>query len=299
MLALLAYHLSHLQVTPVPSHLHNLSQAAHSAAQGKIGSGFDVASAVYGSCIYRRFSPSILSELGEAGEVGFAGKLRGVVEAEWDVGVQRERVKVPAGLRLVMADVDCGSKTPGMVRGVLDWRARNPDAAGKLWGRLQDANDALADELVRLSTAADGATPTTSSTTSTIQTNKYTALTNLISRVRHLTRTMSQFSGVPIEPPSQTALLDACTALPGVIGGVIPGAGGFDAAVLVIEEGEDVLEGLERFCDGWRGLAGTGGDERVRVLGVREEMEGARVEDVADYSAWSAWEGKLEGGCVM
>lgn len=40
--------------------LHNLAQAAHCAAQGKVGSGFDIATAVYGSCRYRRFSPSFL-----------------------------------------------------------------------------------------------------------------------------------------------------------------------------------------------------------------------------------------------
>jgi phosphomevalonate kinase len=47
--------------------LHNLAQAAHCAAQGKVGSGFDVAAAVYGTCVYRRFSPSILSNIGEPG----------------------------------------------------------------------------------------------------------------------------------------------------------------------------------------------------------------------------------------
>lgn len=41
--------------------VHSIAQAAHSAAQGKIGSGFDVSSAVYGSQRYIRFSPSVLS----------------------------------------------------------------------------------------------------------------------------------------------------------------------------------------------------------------------------------------------
>ena len=35
--------------------LHNLSQLAHAIAQGKIGSGFDVAAAVYGTQVYSRF----------------------------------------------------------------------------------------------------------------------------------------------------------------------------------------------------------------------------------------------------
>lgn len=40
--------------------IHNLAQIAHSFAQGKIGSGFDISSAVYGSQLYSRFSPSII-----------------------------------------------------------------------------------------------------------------------------------------------------------------------------------------------------------------------------------------------
>lgn len=43
--------------------VHNLSQYCHCLAQGKIGSGFDVASAVYGSQIYRRFDPSPMASL--------------------------------------------------------------------------------------------------------------------------------------------------------------------------------------------------------------------------------------------
>lgn len=40
--------------------IHNLSQFCHSLAQGKVGSGFDVSSAVYGSQLYSRFTPTFL-----------------------------------------------------------------------------------------------------------------------------------------------------------------------------------------------------------------------------------------------
>ena len=36
-------------------------------------------------------------------------------------------------------------------------------------------------------------------------------------------RDMGTRAGVPIEPPEQTALLDACIAWPGVIAGGVPG----------------------------------------------------------------------------
>lgn len=42
---------------------HNLAQYVHSLAQGKIGSGFDVSAAIWGSHIYRRFSVECLGSL--------------------------------------------------------------------------------------------------------------------------------------------------------------------------------------------------------------------------------------------
>lgn len=41
--------------------VHKISQAAHCAGQGKIGSGFDVSTASFGSQRYVRFSPSVLN----------------------------------------------------------------------------------------------------------------------------------------------------------------------------------------------------------------------------------------------
>lgn len=41
---------------------HNLAQYIHCLAQGKVGSGFDVSAAVFGSHIYTRFDPSVLQQ---------------------------------------------------------------------------------------------------------------------------------------------------------------------------------------------------------------------------------------------
>lgn len=47
--------------------IHNLAQLAHCAAQGKVGSGFDVSSAIWGSQLFRRFDPKVLKTLLEDG----------------------------------------------------------------------------------------------------------------------------------------------------------------------------------------------------------------------------------------
>ena len=41
--------------------------------------------------------------------------------------------------------------------------------------------------------------------------------------IRGKMREMGSAAGVPIEPPEQTELLNACTSVAGVIGGGVPG----------------------------------------------------------------------------
>ncbi|KAL0944542.1 phosphomevalonate kinase [Colletotrichum truncatum] len=243
--------------------LHNLAQAAHCAAQGKVGSGFDVAAAVFGSCRYRRFSPSLLSDLGAPGAPGFAEALERKVDEvlAWDVEVDKDGVSLPAGVCLRMCDVDCGSQTVGMVKKVLEWRKNEPEASKKLWDDLQSKNEALADVLKAGKTEGIGAA---------------------VGDVRKLIREMGQGSGVPIEPESQTELLDALQKVEGVLGGVVPGAGGFDALALVMRDDEATKKRVEEFLEGWSREKGA----RVKLLDVVGEMEGARREELGVYAGW-------------
>ncbi|KAK5129328.1 hypothetical protein LTR08_003586 [Meristemomyces frigidus] len=257
--------------------LHNLAQASHCAAQGKVGSGFDIASAVYGSCLYKRFSPDILSHHVEPGQPKFASQLRHIVDEtdeadRWDTEIRKDEVKLPKGLRLVMCDVSCGSQTPGMVKQVLAWRKENADEANAIWQDLQNANDSLAKELRAL---AESDTR-----------QSYEHLKQGFARIRELIRRMSERSGVPIEPSSQTELIDACEAIPGVVGGVVPGAGGYDAISLLVEDNETTLNELAKLLSGWTfksEASGQPGDGRVSMLDVREEMVGVRAEDATSY----------------
>ena len=282
--AVLSYYIpsagAELQTEAGKARLHNLAQAAHCTAQGKIGSGFDIAAAVYGSCIYKRFSPSILEQIGEVGMSGFAGRLKSVVDDDgtskiWDTQIDQSAVTVPRGLRLVMCDVDCGSETPGMVKKVFSWRNENPEEAALLWATLQKGNNDLAAELQRLSKMSN--------------TTTYQELRDIILTIRSLIREMSQKAGVPIEPQVQTALIDACSRVSGVVGGVVPGAGGFDAVALLIEDDDDTVKRLRGLLDDYH-VDGAEGDGatigKVRLLGVKQEMEGVRAEKASIYSDW-------------
>jgi ERG8-type phosphomevalonate kinase len=53
------------QLTSAPARrlVHNVAQFVHCLAQGKVGSGFDVSAAVFGSQLYTRFNPAVLQPL--------------------------------------------------------------------------------------------------------------------------------------------------------------------------------------------------------------------------------------------
>lgn len=243
--------------------LHNLAQAAHCAAQGKVGSGFDVAAAVYGSCRYRRFSPALLESLPEPGTAGFAPALVELVaRREWDTEVAKDAVHVPPGLAVRMCDVDCGSQTVGMVKQVLAWRQAAPDAARALWDGLQADNEALGAALAA---------------------GRLDDLPAAVAAVRERIRAMGRESGVPIEPESQTALLDALiAAVDGVYAGVVPGAGGFDALALLMKDDAETEAQVKDFAAAW----GKEHGGAVRLLAVKGEMEGIRKETLDQYAGW-------------
>lgn len=284
--ALVAAIVIHRTVQPeelpaVRDKLHNLAQAAHCAAQGKVGSGFDIAAAAYGSCLYRRFSPSVLSGLGDVGSPQFEGRLFTVVEDlntenPWDTECVDFGFKLPRGLQMVLCDVDCGSQTPGMVKKVLEWREQNRADAEMLWTGLQRNNEKLRLELKRLAQNRN-----------IVQ--NYDELGNLITRTRMWIKTMTKKTGVPIEPEVQTELLNTLSQIDGVIGGVVPGAGGYDALVLLVKDDPAVKDAIREQVEDWKSSVEDdfgGKIGKVRLLGVGYGSEGLRNELGMRYSGW-------------
>ncbi|KNG81013.1 phosphomevalonate kinase [Aspergillus nomiae NRRL 13137] len=263
--------------------LHNLAQAAHCAAQGKVGSGFDVAAAIYGSCLYRRFSPSILESVGDAGSPGFEERLFAVVEDAdpknpWDTECLDFGMRLPRGMQMVLCDVECGSNSPSMVKKVLEWRKQNQQEADLLWAALQSNNERLCLQLKQLAQSPDQESL-----------EDFNDVRNLIQRSRNHLRSMTRKAGVPIEPRVQTELLDAVSAIDGVIGGVVPGAGGYDAIAVLIRDDQEVLRKLNELFENWEskveddfgGKIGT-----VRLLGVRHGSDGVKNELLDQYAGW-------------
>lgn len=276
--------------------IHNVAQLAHCQAQGRVGSGFDVSSAVYGSQRYERFSASAISELLAQGTPARSPPLSALYDAlrpggansAWDGSVAP--ISLPPGLCLVLGDIDAGSNTPSLVGAVSRWRASDPVVAAALWTELAAANERVEMLLRHLATLSSNV-----SYSSTLErlakapaaewvgdepvSRALTDLAQAFLCVRSLLRDMGSAAGVPIEPPEQTALLDRCMALPGVVLCGVPGAGGYDAiCCLVLGEGarKAVLDSWRNAPDGETNvcpLLTTAGGSGIRVVDTPVEAK--------------------------
>ncbi|KAK0226085.1 phosphomevalonate kinase [Armillaria fumosa] len=244
---------------------HNLAQYVHCLAQGKVGSGFDVSSAVFGSHIYTRFAPGVLTDL--MGDDSTSQPLLPVLSPfneAWNYRVQP--FQLPPLTRIMLADVDTGSDTPSLVGKVLKWRNQDAERANALWAALDQLNQSLAQTLIQISNlytvdpqsyesavkyisslnhfqwlANPDAPPEEMPVISTFyeahiisEVGEINFSERLNASIREKMREMGTLADVPIEPEGQTRLLDACIAQAGVIGGGVPGAGGYDAVWLLV-----------------------------------------------------------------
>lgn len=230
--------------------IHNLAQIAHCKAQGKIGSGFDVASATFGSIIYQRFEPSIITDLLEANDDSLR-KLAYLVDTQ-DWNMTHDICALPPGIRLLMGDVKGGSETPKMVAQLLKWRQVNPERCGEVWFDLNQSNTNLMDGLMELSDLAlskpnvynqillefSSKQPNYIFSSSHEAANPIKKIVSAIKHIRNNLKSMTNEADVAIEPESQTLLLDAVSQINGVFGGVVPGAGGYDAICVLVASSE-------------------------------------------------------------
>ncbi|CAI5759315.1 unnamed protein product [Candida verbasci] len=236
--------------------IHNIAQIAHCLAQKKIGSGFDIATAIYGSIIYQRFEPKILDNLFETLEnkpQEFNEKLRNCVNSNWNF--KHVSRALPSNLTLLMGDIKNGSETPKLVSKILQWRKDKPKEAETVYEQLNAANMTFMDSLK----SGD---------------NKH--ISNSIYAIRKNLQILTKLSGVPVEPAIQTELLDKIALIDGCLGGVVPGAGGFDAIAVLVES--DKVEYFKKTTE-----ADVNNYNNVYWVNLHEESNGLIEENLENY----------------
>ena len=213
--------------------VHNVAQYAHCVVQGKIGSGFDISAAIYGSQSYRRFRPSVfapyldwkkdfIQAASQAMMTSLVSTLRAPLGNE-----SKDHFSLPPGIRLLLGDVDAGSHTPSMVSKVMAWKSTHPEEGNALFRRLNRANEEMATHLSNLCRrAAEDPEAWSGMLSRALQAVEGSALDDLkklMKQIRGHLKDLGNAAQVPIEPNEQSRLLDALELLPGVVGGCVPG----------------------------------------------------------------------------
>ncbi|EGC39418.1 hypothetical protein DICPUDRAFT_147835 [Dictyostelium purpureum] len=246
--------------------LHNLAQISHCIAQGKIGSGFDISSAVFGSQVYRRFSPEIIQSILKLYDSKLYPNPKELLEIiksnDWDN--KHLDMGLPIGLKLLLADVSIGSNTPVMVKKILEWRKNDPTNADKLWNQLDMENTNVKHSFIKLNqlyqennqeylrvlnqfgeTDQNKWNELSGSQEGTFNYNIGKTLINIrqsFYRIRELMREMGAIADVPLEPKEQTELADSTMNIKGCVAAGVPGAGGFDALFAIVISNEDEIK---------------------------------------------------------
>lgn len=264
--------------------VHAIAQSAHCIAQGKIGSGFDVSAAVYGSQRYTRFSPEILSSAQVTGGSCLPDVTAYIVTRRWDH--EKTRFSLPPLMSLLLGEPGTGgSSTPSMVGSVKKWQNSDPQKSKDTWSKLAIANSVLENQLRNLNKLAEdhwefyesvvrSCSHFTCWKWTEVATNQHQkmivksllAARDAFLEIRLHMREMGVAAGVPIEPESQTQLLDATMNMEGVLLAGVPGAGGFDAVFSVI-----LGEASDAVANAWSSVG-------VLPLLVREDPRGVSLE---------------------
>ncbi|XP_071702152.1 phosphomevalonate kinase, peroxisomal-like isoform X2 [Rutidosis leptorrhynchoides] len=266
--------------------VHMIAQTAHCIAQGKVGSGFDVSSAVYGSHRYVRFSPNIISSAQEAVSTMPLDEVIGqVLKSKWDH--ERTKFSLPPLMNLILGEPGSGgSSTPSMVGAVKKWQKSDPQKSKETCNKLSEANSALEAQFNLLSKmAADNwdSYKCVIENCSMYKSEKWMGqfsesshveiVTTLLGardamlKIRCQMRQMGNAAGIPIEPESQTQLLDVTMDTEGVLLAGVPGAGGFDAVFAIV------------LSDSSTNLTKVWSSNNVLALLVTEDPRGVSLEN--------------------
>lgn len=243
--------------------IFRLAQICHCHSQGKLGSGFDVAAACYGSHIYERFPKSLLADLltmleDDSVPVNdLQSTIRSILVTKWDGGI-RQPLNLPSFVQVMLADVSGGSESPSMARTVLTWKKGIGSQQVPHWDDLIHINQQIGELLQKLCSRQMDNAELESLITSNVEAWKTSETGRLLSSLRvaaqesrHHLKAMGEAAGVPIEPDEQTTLIDGTMQIPGVIAGLVPGAGGYDAIACLYVNHPRVRHAVADFWCSW------------------------------------------------
>ncbi len=202
--------LKYNQIDATKEEIHKLAQLAHSIATGKVGSGFDIAAATFGSISYSRYSPDLI--------VNFPKEYSGedivkIVKKKWDYNISK--VELPSLFSPLIANFSGESAiTTSMVGRVNEFKAKNPNKYGEIMGRIDIENQKAINTLKELINEE--------------QQDLLLKFRDGFDKGRILTKELGKLSKVEIEPDDCTKLIERSVEN-GAFVSKLPGSGGKDS----------------------------------------------------------------------
>ena len=210
--------------------VHKLAQLANYIFANKIGSGFDIASAVYGSIMYKRFSEK---SLGNLNQNSTPADIVRVVKKDWDYDIKK--IKFPDTFKLIFVDFKGEStSTRQFVAQTYKLKEKNPEYYNFLIKSMDNENVSAIKYLDAISKGNNSE-------------SNLRSLRDSINMGRIYLKNLGISSEIEIEDDQQTKLIDlAC--MNGAYFGKLPGSGGKDAVVFITKSDEDKLK-LNKFIN--------------------------------------------------
>ncbi len=188
--------------------INKISQTAHSIATGKIGSGFDIAAATFGSILYLRYSPDTFKALPtEYTNV----QLVALIKKSWDYKI--EKFALPKEFRLLFANFGESMITTQAIGNMSEFKKNDPNAYGKLVKKINDENVKAIAALRKIRSG---------------EKDSLQEFREAFDKGRLLTKKLGELSNVAVEPDDCTELIEE-SKKNGAFVAKLPGAGGKDA----------------------------------------------------------------------
>ncbi|MCL5434037.1 MAG: hypothetical protein M1538_03655 [Candidatus Marsarchaeota archaeon] len=201
--------------------LHKLAQISYSTAVKKIGSGFDIAAATYGSIEYIRYSPSLISDFPYEFSSDDVDK---IVSKKWDY--QIKKVQLPIIFDTLIANfINESSITTSLVGSVNEFKKHNPEVYANIINEINKSTKKAVNALYEINNSNN------------TNTNKIEEFIEEFEKSRLATKQLGKLSNTEIETDDITELIEK-SKLNGALVARSPGAGGKDSLVALSLKGE-------------------------------------------------------------
>ena len=191
--------------------IYKLSTIIHYLAQGKVGSGFDIAASTFGGVlVYKRFDPQWL-------KTQFKRKkdLKEIIKENWPA-FYIESLKIPNNFNLLLGWTGESSSTSKMVKELNQWKEKNKSVYRKIITLIKD----LVEELIEA-----------------WKSNDKTRILKLIKKNEDYLRELGCQSGLNIETETLLKLSKISNKNGGA--GKLSGAGGGDCGIAITFDKKD------------------------------------------------------------